>query len=198
MKIISFEGIEGVGKSTQIKLLKDYLESKHFLVDTYREPGSTDAGEKIRDILLNSKNQLSDEAELLLMFASRVELIKQKIQTNKSDYLLLDRFYDASIAYQGYGRKLSISFIESIISFINCPIPDLSILLDISVEEGFSRKTNDQIDRIESSSKVFFQRVRKGYIKIAKDHKDRFIKINASMGIEEIHNAIINHINLYI
>jgi len=198
MKIISFEGIEGVGKSTQIKLLKDYLESKHFLVDTYREPGSTDAGEKIRDILLYSKNQLSDETELLLMFASRVELIKQKIQTSKSDYLLLDRFYDASIAYQGYGRKLSISFIESLISFINCPIPDLSILLDISVEEGFSRKTNDQIDRIESSSKIFFQRVRKGYIKIAKDHKDRFIKINASMDIEEIHNAIINHINLYI
>ena len=198
MKIISFEGIEGVGKSTQIKLLKDYLESKHFLVDTYREPGSTDAGEKIRDILLYSKNQLSDETELLLMFASRVELIKQKIQTSKSDYVLLDRFYDASIAYQGYGRKLSISFIESLISFINCPIPDLSILLDISVEEGFSRKTNDQIDRIESSSKIFFQRVRKGYIKIAKDHKDRFIKINASMDIEEIHNAIINHINLYI
>ena len=196
MKIISFEGIEGVGKSTQIKLLKDYLESKHFLVDTYREPGSTDAGEKIRDILLYSKNQLSDETELLLMFASRVELIKQKIQTSKSDYVLLDRFYDASIAYQGYGRKLSISFIESLISFINCPIPDLSILLDISVEEGFSRKTNDQIDRIESSNSTFFQRVRKGYIKIAKDHKDRFIKINASMDIEEIHNLIINHINL--
>ena len=193
MKIISFEGIEGVGKSTQIKLLKDYLESKHFLVDTYREPGSTDAGEKIRDILLYSKNQLSDEAELLLMFASRVELIKQKIQTSNSDYLILDRFYDASIAYQGYGRKLSISFIESLISFINCPTPDLSILLDISVEEGFSRKTNDQIDRIESSNSIFFQRVRKGYIKIAKDHKDRFIKINASMDIEEIHSLIINH-----
>ena len=196
MKIISFEGIEGVGKSTQMKLLKDYLESKHFLVDTYREPGSTDAGEKIRDILLYSKNQLSDEAELLLMFASRVELIKQKIQTSNSDYLILDRFYDASIAYQGYGRKLSISFIESLISFINCPTPDLSILLDISVEEGFSRKTNDQIDRIESSNSIFFQRVRKGYIKIAKDHKDRFIKINASMDIEEIHSLIINHINL--
>ena len=146
--------------------------------------------------MLNSKNQLSDEAELLLMFASRAELIKQKIQTSKSDYLLLDRFYDASIAYQGYGRKLSISFIESLISFINCPIPDLSILLDISVEEGFSRKTNDQIDRIESSSKIFFQHVREGYIKIAKDHKDRFIKINASMDIEEIHHSIINHINL--
>ena len=79
MKIISFEGIEGVGKSTQLRLLKDYLESKNFLVDVYREPGSTNTGEKIRDILLNSSNELSNEAELLLMFASRSELIKHKI-----------------------------------------------------------------------------------------------------------------------
>ena len=76
MKIISFEGIEGVGKSTQLRLLKDYLESKNFLVGVYREPGSTNTGEKIRDILLNSSNELSNEAELLLMFASRSELIK--------------------------------------------------------------------------------------------------------------------------
>ena len=90
MKIISFEGIEGVGKSTQLRLLKDYLESKNFLVDVYREPGSTNTGEKIRDILLNSSNELSNEAELLLMFASRSELIKHKINKCKSDYLLLD------------------------------------------------------------------------------------------------------------
>ena len=81
MKIISFEGIEGVGKSTQLRLLKDYLESKNFLVDVYREPGSTNTGEKIRDILLNSSNELSNEAELLLMFASRSELIKHKINS---------------------------------------------------------------------------------------------------------------------
>ena len=89
MKIISFEGIEGVGKSTQLRLLKDYLESKNFLVDVYREPGSTNTGEKIRDILLNSSNELSNEAELLLMFASRSELVKHKINKCKSDYLLL-------------------------------------------------------------------------------------------------------------
>ena len=124
MKIISFEGIEGVGKSTQLRILKDYLESKNFLVDVYREPGSTNTGEKIRDILLNSSNELSNEAELLLMFASRSELIKHKINECKSDYLLLDRFYDASIAYQGYGRKLSIPLIESLITFINCPVPN--------------------------------------------------------------------------
>ena len=140
MKIISFEGIEGVGKSTQINLLKDYLESKNYLIEIYREPGSTPVGEKIRDILLDSNNDLSNETELLLMFAARSELIDKKINTSRCDYLLLDRFYDASMAYQGYGRKLSKDFITSLTSFINCPIPDLSFLLDISVKEGFQRK----------------------------------------------------------
>ena len=196
MKIISFEGIEGVGKSTQIKILKDYLESKEFTVDVLREPGSTTAGEKIRDFLLNQSNELSDEAELLLMFAARAELIKHKIKTNKSDYILIDRFYDASIAYQGYGRKLSIPYIHSLINFINCPTPNLTVLLDISVDEGFARKTNDKIDRIESSSKGFFERVRKGYLKIAKENNTRFIIINASLGIEEIHKKITNKIHV--
>ena len=194
MKIISFEGIEGVGKSTQINLLKDYLKSKNYLIEIYREPGSTPVGEKIRDILLDSNNDLSNETELLLMFASRAELIKHKIKISKSDYLLLDRFYDASLAYQGYGRKLSIPLIESLITFTDCPVPNYSILLDIPVEEGFARKTNDDIDRIESSSKNYFERVRKGYLKIAKENNDRFIKINASLDIDKVHQKIINHI----
>ena len=87
MKIISFEGIEGVGKSTQISLLKEYLESKKYLVEIYREPGSTNTGEKIRDILLNNSNQLSGKTELLLMFSARSELIN-KINTSKADYIL--------------------------------------------------------------------------------------------------------------
>ena len=117
MKIISFEGIEGVGKTTQINLLKEYLENKGFTVQVLREPGSTNTGEKIRDILLNS-DDISNETELLLMFAARSELICQKINNTSCDFLLLDRFFDASIAYQGYGRKLSIEFIKSLISFI--------------------------------------------------------------------------------
>ena len=194
MKIISFEGIEGVGKSTQINLLKDYLESKNYLVEVYREPGSTFVGEKIRDILLDSNNDLSNETELLLMFAARSELIDKKINTSQCDYLLLDRFYDASMAYQGYGRKLSKDFITSLTSFINCPIPDLSFLLDISVKEGFQRKNNDVKDRIESSSNDFFNKVRKGYMTIAKANKHRFEIINAANDIDEIHQIIIKKI----
>ena len=194
MKIISFEGIEGVGKSTQINLLKDYLESKNYIVEIYREPGSTPVGEKIRDILLDSNNDLSNETELLLMFAARSELIDKKINTSQCDYLLLDRFYDASMAYQGYGRKLSKDFITSLTSFINCPIPDLSFLLDISVKEGFQRKNNDVKDRIESSSNDFFNKVRKGYKTIAKANKNRFEIINAANDIDKIHQIIIKRI----
>ena len=192
MKIISFEGIEGVGKSTQINLLKDYLESKNYLIEIYREPGSTPVGEKIRDILLDSNNELSNETELLLMFAARSELIDKKINTSQCDYLLLDRFYDASMAYQGYGRKLSKDFITSLTSFINCPIPDLSFLLDISVKEGFQRKNSDVKDRIESSSNDFFNKVRKGYKTIAKANKNRFEIINAANDIDKIHQIVIN------
>ena len=194
MKIISFEGIEGVGKSTQINLLKDYLESKNYLIEIYREPGSTPVGEKIRDILLDSNNDLSNETELLLMFAARSELIDKKINTSQCDYLLLDRFYDASMAYQGYGRKLSKDFITSLTSFINCPIPDLSFLLDISVKEGFQRKNTDVKDRIESSSNDFFNKVRKGYKTIAKANKNRFEIINAANDIDKIHQIIIKKI----
>ena len=194
MKIISFEGIEGVGKSTQINLLKDYLESKNYLIEIYREPGSTPVGEKIRDILLDSNNDLSNETELLLMFAARSELIDKKINTSQCDYLLLDRFYDASMAYQGYGRKLSKDFITTLTTFINCPIPDLSFLLDISVKEGFQRKNNDVKDRIESSSNDFFNKVRKGYKAIAKANKNRFEIINAANDIDKIHQIIIKKI----
>ena len=194
MKIISFEGIEGVGKSTQINLLKDYLKSKNYLIEIYREPGSTPVGEKIRDILLDSNNDLSNETELLLMFAARSELIDKKINTSQCDYLLLDRFYDASMAYQGYGRKLSKDFITSLTSFINCPVPDLSFLLDISVKEGFQRKNTDVKDRIESSSNDFFNKVRKGYKTIAKANKNRFEIINADSDIDKIHQIIINKI----
>jgi len=196
MKIISFEGIEGVGKSTQIILLKDYLESKNFSVEVFREPGSSIVGEKIRNILLDTSHELTNETELLLMFAARAELVTQKINNNKSDYLLLDRFYDASIAYQGYGRNLSIPLIESLISFTKCPVPENSFLLDISVEEGFARKTHDKKDRIESSSITFFNKVREGYLSIAKENDNRFTIVDASMDIDEIHKIIINSINI--
>ena len=196
MKIISFEGIEGVGKSTQIELLKKFLEKNYKSVEVFREPGSTLSGEKIRDILLDDQYELSSKTELLLMFSARSELVNKKINNSTADYLLLDRFFDASLAYQGYGRNLSIELINKLVDLIDCPIPDLSFLIHISVEEGFARKINDKIDRIESSGNDFFNKVRNGYIEIAKNNEDRFIIINGSKTVDEIHNNIIQNIDI--
>lgn len=195
MKIISFEGIEGVGKSTQINLLKDYLESKGLTVTVLREPGSTITGESIRSILLDSKENLSEESELLLMFAARAQLISEKVLNNNVDVILFDRFYDASIAYQGFGRGLSINFIKNLIDFTKCPTPDLTFLLDISVQDGFKRKIADIKDRIESSGDEFFNKVRNGYLEIANDQPGRIKIIDAMDSIESIYEKIIEHVN---
>ncbi|MDA9577879.1 dTMP kinase [Gammaproteobacteria bacterium] len=194
MKIFSFEGIEGVGKSTQINLLKDYLEINGYSTEILREPGSTITGESIRSILLDSKENLSSESELLLMFAARAQLISEKVNNSNSDIILFDRFYDASLAYQGFGRNLSIDFIQSLIGFINCPEPRLTFLLDISVQDGFERKVNDVKDRIESAGNEFFQKVREGYLDIAKNNQNRIKVIDAMQSIDDINKSIIDHV----
>ena len=194
MKIFSFGGIEGVGKSTQINLLKEYLETNGYSTEILREPGSTITGESIRSILLDSKENLSSESELLLMFAARAQLISEKVNNSNSDIILFDRFYDASVAYQGFGRNLSIDFIQSLIGFINCPEPRLTFLLDISVQDGFERKVNDVKDRIESAGNEFFQKVREGYLDIAKNNQNRIKVIDAMQSIDDINKSIIDHV----
>ncbi len=194
MKIFSFEGIEGVGKSTQINLLKNYLEENGYSTEIVRESGSTVTGESIRSILLDSKENLSSETELLLMFAARAQLISEKVSNSNSDVVLFDRFYDASVAYQGFGRNLSIDFINNLIEFSNCPEPNLTFLLDISVKDGFGRKVNDIKDRIESSGNEFFEKVRNGYLEIANNNQNRIKIINAKQSIDDIHNSIISHV----
>ena len=197
MKIISFEGIEGVGKSTQIKMLDEYLKSKGLSTEILREPGSTVTGEKIRDILLNSSEDLSSETELLLMFSARAQLIKEKIINSSNDFILFDRFFDASSAYQGYGRGLSLKLINNLIEFTKCPIPDITFLLDISVDEGFKRKTNDAKDRIESSGDTFFENVRQGYLDLSKNN-NRIKVLDAQKPINDLHQEIITITNQYI
>ena len=194
MKIFSFEGIEGVGKSTQINLLKEYLETNGYSTEILREPGSTITGESIRSILLDSKENLSSESELLLMFAARAQLISEKVNNSNSDIILFDRFYDASLAYQGFGRNLPIDFIHSLITFINCPEPRLTFLLDISVQDGFERKVNDVKDRIESAGNEFFQKVREGYLEIAKNNQNRIKVIDAMQSIDDINKSIIDYV----
>ena len=183
MKLISFEGIEGVGKSTQINLILEWLTSKGLSSKLLREPGSTEFGEKIRELLLSKDYNISAQTELLLMFAARAEMIKEHLAKANEDIVLCDRYYHASIAYQGYGRKLPLDFINSLVLNINCPIPDLTIIYDLDVNLGFKRKAKDDIDRIESSGINFFEDVRKGYQQIAHEREEVVI-LDASESIE--------------
>ena len=128
------------------------------------------------------------------MFAARAQLISEKVSNSNSDVVLFDRFYDASVAYQGFGRNLSIDFINNLIEFSNCPEPNLTFLLDISVKDGFGRKVNDIKDRIESSGNEFFEKVRNGYLEIANNNQNRIKIINAKQSIDDIHNSIISHV----
>ena len=191
MKIISFEGIEGVGKSTQIDLLYNYLLNAGKSVKKFREPGSTIPSEKIRNILLDANLTLTSQTELLLMYASRSELVANEILSNQHDFILLDRYFDASMAYQGYGRDLDKDFINSLKSFINAPDPDLTILLDIDPVKGFERKSGDSMDRIESSGLKFFNDVRNGYRELANQHP-RIKCIDAEQDANTISLEIIN------
>ena len=185
MKLITFEGIEGVGKSTQINLILEWLTSKGYSTKLLREPGSTDFGEKIRELLLSKESNISVHTELLLMFAARSEMINKHLIGSTNDFILCDRYYHASIAYQGYGRKLPLDLIDQLIKGINCPIPDLTIIYDLDVKTGFKRKSNDVIDRIESSGTNFFENVRNGYKEIAKNRAEVEI-LDASQPIELI------------
>lgn len=185
MKLITFEGIEGVGKSTQINLILEWLISKGYSTKLLREPGSTDFGEKIRELLLSKESNISLHTELLLMFAARSEMIDKHLIGSTNDFILCDRYYHASIAYQGYGRKLPLELIDQLIKGINCPIPDLTIIYDLDVKTGFKRKSNDVIDRIESSGTNFFENVRNGYKEIAKNRAEVEI-LDASQPIELI------------
>jgi len=194
MKLITFEGIEGVGKSTQINFVLEWLKSKDYSVKLLREPGSTDFGEKVRELLLSKESNISAHTELLLMFAARSEMITQHFTNANEDFILCDRYYHASIAYQGYGRKLSLELIKNLIEGINCPTPDLTIIYDLDVKAGFKRKANDVIDRIESSGIDFFEDVRKGYQQLAIEKKEVEI-IDASQSIEIISQQTKDLIN---
>jgi dTMP kinase len=132
----------------------------------------------------------------LLMFAARAQLISEKINNSNKDVVLFDRFYDASMAYQGFGRGLPQEIIKSLISFTKCPVPDATFLLDIEVDEGFKRKFNDKKDRIESSGDVFFEQVRSGYLELSKNEPNRIKVLDAKKSINDLHKDIVSFVEI--
>lgn len=191
---ITFEGIDGSGKSTQINLLEDYLKEEGFEVVVLREPGGTELSEAIRELLLNSNFEINSITELMLFEAARSELvdniIKPALESGK--IVICDRFFDSTTAYQGYGRGLDLSTIDLFNELATRNIkPDITFLMDISLEKAQSRTGQKQLDKIESSGGDFFQKVYLGFKKIAQKEEKRFVEIDASGTIRDTHIKII-------
>jgi len=181
---ITFEGGEGSGKSTHSKLLCDFLRRKGLKVLHTREPGGTSISEKIRKVLLDTKNKEMDViSEMLLYMAARAEIIKQKISPalKRGNIVICDRFIDATLAYQGYAGGIDISIIKNIGRLVTKSIsPDVTFFLDIDVKKGLKRSGRNK-DRIERKSILYHKKVRKGYLSIAKKEPKR-VKVISSIG----------------
>ncbi|WP_294344205.1 dTMP kinase [Prosthecochloris sp.] len=201
--LITFEGIDGAGKSTQVKKLKKFLTEKGHEVLTLREPGGTAVAEKIRDLLLASKHDITPIGELLLFSASRAELVQNIIvpELRQNRIVILDRFYDSTTAYQGYGRGLDLETLHQINAISSFGLtPDFTFFLDISPEDALIRKFSEksiplafeesELDRMESSGLAFYQRVREGYMKLVETN-ERFILLDAGDEPQKIHSKII-------
>lgn len=198
---ITFEGTEGSGKSTQVPLLVERLREWGHTVRIYREPGGTPIGEEIRHTLKHSHANaaMTAEAELLLMNASRAQLVREVIRPAlaRGEIILCDRFYDSTTAYQGYGRQLDLTRVRHVIDLAVGPTrPDLTLLLKVPLAVSEERLRSRQAtmpfirDRIEEADRAFFERVAKGYDETAAAEPERIQVINAAGTIEEIQSAI--------
>ena len=197
---ITDEGTDGAGKSTQIKLLTEYLSQKGYSVVLTREPGGTQIGEKIRDLILDSSNTaMTNETEALLYAAARAQHVAEKIIPALKDgkVVICDRFIDSSFVYQGFARKLGVNFIQQINeTALNRLQPELTLYFDLSPEVGIGRKKNMQeLDRMERESAPFHQRVYDGYQKLAEEYPERIKKIDADRSIGEVHQAVVAEID---
>ena len=200
---ITFEGIEGCGKSTQVERLANRLAKEEREVVTLREPGGTSIGEAIRDVVKHppGNKPISPDAELLLMNASRAQLVQQAIRPALASgaVVLCDRFYDSSLAYQGYGRGLDLAKVQHAIDLaVGETKPDITLLLDIPLEVSAQRvvnrqsKTGESIDQFDRSGDSFFQRVLDGFHALAKADPERLRTINADQSPDSVSDEIWN------
>ena len=192
---ISFEGIEGSGKSTQIELLESSLKNLGHDVKKLREPGTTLLGERVREIFLEDTDETVDPiTEAFLLYASRKHLDQNILRKNldKGFIVIADRYADATLAYQCYGKGLSLDFIDFIHKESKLLTPDLTFYLDISAKKSKERISSRKMDRMESESVEFFEKVRQGYLEIAAKSSSRVVCLDANKSIEELKNEILN------
>ncbi len=201
-KFITLEGIEGVGKTSNLRFIKELLESSGHDCVVTREPGGTNLGEALRGLLLShSDENMSADAELLMMFAARAEHLSKVIlpAIDNGQTVLCDRFTEATYAYQGGGRRLDVDKISELEDWVQGDLrPNLTIILDAPVEVGRARASSrSEPDRIEKEQDDFFQRVRKAYIELAEHYPDRICLVDASKELAEVQHQIHERLGEY-
>jgi dTMP kinase len=192
---ITFEGIEGSGKTTQVEFLSEYLKSNGYNVLKTREPGGTPLGESLRRVLLQKDLNVLPLSELLVFMAIRAQHVEEVIMPALSGgtVVLCDRFTDATYAYQGYGRGTDLGIIGTLNRLVTKGVtPNLTILIDCDVDVGLKRKLidNPQADRFEKEEVSFHEVIRAGYLKLAREDEKRFYLINGAQDVETIHEII--------
>lgn len=196
-KFISIEGVEGAGKSTQVSFIQQHLIAQDKTVIVTREPGGTELSEKIRSLLLTPTHpEMAVETELLLMFAARAEHIKQVIEPAlaRGDWVLCDRFVDATFAYQGGGRGITHQRIQILADWtLQGLMPELTLLFDLPVEVGLERvvQRNETTDRFEQEKVIFFEKIRESYLHSAIAEPDRIKVVDSSLSIDDIQQQLI-------
>lgn len=192
---ITFEGIDGVGKSTQVELLIAFLEGQGNKVCRTHEPGGTDLGVEIRHLLLHRKGEVAPRAEAMLYAADRAHHVATKIRPalDRGEVVVSDRYLDSSVAYQGSGRELGFDQIRDLSLFAtNNLLPDLTILLDLPAEQALARraKTGEAPDRLEREKVEFFENVRQAFLALAAAEPQRFLVIDANQSVGEMQEKI--------
>ena len=192
---ISFEGIDGCGKTTHIRKLNAWFLARGYETILLREPGGTDFSESIREMLLNSKSDITNISELLLFSAARAHLVEKIIKPalENNQIVITDRFADSTFAYQGFGRGIELEAVETCIRLATSEIkPDLTIFLNLPIEIARARSSSREADRMEQLGDDFYKKVIQGYLYIAERETDRFKIVSSSGSSDETFNAIIN------
>ncbi|MDJ0739015.1 MAG: dTMP kinase [Gammaproteobacteria bacterium] len=200
---ITVEGIEGAGKSTCLELIAQRLAARGIALQLTREPGGTPLGEQLRALLLGHKHDgMSDDAELLMMFAARAEHLQHVIEPalDAGRWVVCDRFTDATYAYQGYGRGIDLARIATLETWVQGDRrPDLTLLLDVPVDVGLERAGRRSApDRFEREAQPFFERVRAGYLELARAAPQRYRTIDAAQPLDQVSAAIVAAVDAFV
>lgn len=204
---ITFEGLDGSGKTTQARLAADWLREVGYEVLLTREPGGTEIGDQIREVLHNLDNTaMHPTTELLLYNASRAQLVAEVLRPHlqKGGLVICDRFYDSTLAYQGYGHQLDLDVLRAIVTFATGGLkPDLTLFLDITAEQGLERRKQaslfgEEWNRLDDMELAFHQRVYGGYQALIEEDPDRWVRISALQSVEQIQATIVQKLSAYL